>query len=305
MKKLVILLSCILVLSCNNSSNELNGEYITVSIKPQKYILGQIAGDRFKINVLVPDGSGPETYEPTARQMQELRHSKAYLSMGLMDFEKSIGPKLHDLYPDLDVVITSNNINFLTGHNHEHHNSEVESDKHDHDHDHDAIEAIDPHIWLSLKAVKIQSDNILNYLVNKFPDDSTIFVRNHNRFVNRLDSLDNILKEKFAKGAYSFIIYHPSLSYYAGDYGIEQIPIELEGKEPSPAYLKSLIDVARERQLTTVFYSEQFDKKSAVTLADQLGISVTPFDPLAENVEENIILISNHIIESHHKVGAE
>lgn len=289
-------------MSCDSNNKNLEGEVITVSIRPQKYILEQIAGDRFKINVLVPDGSGPETYEPSARQMQELRNSQAYLTMGLMDFEKNWIPKLNDLYPDLDVVNVSEGIIFLVGDHHHHHDAETSenSDKEKHDQDHLIPEAKDPHIWLSLKTVKVQSSNILKYLSAKFPSDKNEFIANHDRFIARLDSLDKSLVDLFSQSSdsLSFIIYHPSLSYFANDYGILQIPIELEGKEPSPTYLKELIDIAKERKLTTIFYSEQFDKKSAQTLASQLGISLTPFNPLAENIEDNLLSVSKKIIQS-------
>ncbi len=298
MKKFVFLYLLAILAGCVNEEKKTSKTYLTVSILPQKYILQQITGDRFQINVLVPDGNGPETYEPTGKQVLELGNSVAYFTMDLMDFEKNMKPKLHDLYPTLDVIDVSKGIDLLQGTHHHDEDAEVNDAA-----NHSALathSGTDPHIWLSLKAVKQQSNTMLKYLITKFPDEKEKFVINHDKFTSRLDSLDNQLKNKFreSKEQYSFLIYHPSLSYFARDYNISQIPIELEGKEPSPAYLKELVDIAKEKKLTTVFYSEQFDKKSAQTLANQLGISLTAFNPLAENIETNLISISDKIIES-------
>ena len=299
MKRIVFLSLLFILTGCINENKKANVRYITVSILPQKYIIEQIAGESFRVNVLVPDGNGPETYEPTGRQMLELGESHTYFTMGLMDFEKNMIPKLHDLYPDLDVVNVSNGINLLKGEHH--HENETADNNEPLAHDGSVIHSgIDPHIWLSFKTVKIQSDNVLDYLIKKFPGEKELFINNHKKFSSRLDSLDQLLTKRFSElpGQYCFMIYHPSLSYFAKDYGILQIPIELEGKEPSPAYLKELIDIAKEKNLRTIFYSEQFDKKSAKTLAGQLGISLTPFNPLAENIESNLLSISEAIIKS-------
>ncbi|HLN54031.1 MAG TPA: zinc ABC transporter substrate-binding protein [Lentimicrobium sp.] len=300
MRNILFYLLLFSLISCRPHDKSRVDNYITVSIRPQKYIVEQIAGDRFKVNVLVPDGSGPETYEPTTRQMRELAKSQVYFTMGLLDFEKKWAPMLTDLHPEMDVVDVTDGIQLLSGSHHHHEDENLNHDANDHLQASNTPEAVDPHIWLSLRTVKIQSDNILRYLTAKFPDEKDAFNDNHKKFINSIDSLDRVLIQMFSGGAepFSFIIYHPSLSYFANDYGLIQIPIELEGKEPSPAYLKELIDTVKDKKLTTVFYSEQFDKKSAQVLADQLDISLTSFNPLAENIEENLLSVSKKIVES-------
>lgn len=290
MRFINILLLATILLGCNRQTENSRKQTITVSILPQKYMVEQIANNNFNINVLVPDGSGPETYEPTAQQMQEISKSTACFTVGLLDFEKSWLHKANEMYPNLKVVNTSIGLDLLTGH---------EEFNHDHGHYHSGI---DPHTWLSLREIKKQSQTILDQIVSIDPENKDTYINNHKSFTNRLDSLDSVITEKLkAVENPSFIIYHPSLSYYARDYKIEQISIEMEGKEPSPAHMKELIDIAKQKNVVTIFYSEQFDKRSAQTIADQLGISMSGFNPLAENVEENLMNITDQIIKSNTK----
>lgn len=284
-----LILLIIPLLGCNNQKNKVNHDTITVSIRPQKFILQQIAGDRFKVNVLVPDGSGPETYEPTAVQMKEISRSRLCFITGLLDFEKSWIPKVAEMYPELPIINTSQGINLIKGH--EKHHSEA--------HHH----GVDPHIWLSLKAVKIQGQTMLKSLISVDSPNKSYYTKNYLRFVTQLESVDSLIRTKYLKFGQpvSFMIYHPSLSYYAMDYGVEQIPIEVEGKEPSPAYMKDIIDLAAKKKIQTVFYSAQFDKRSAETVAKQLNISLTSFNPLEENVEQNLLNITDKIIDSKSK----
>lgn len=313
---ILALFSLLLLFGCNDTKIKSTTDTITVSILPQKYILEQIAGDRYHINVLVPDGSGPETYEPTAMQMLEMSRSKACIITGLLDFEKSWLTKISEQYPELQVVNTSTRVDLIEGHEGEEgdagdeatagHAGDVGHEEHDGDHNH--AEAghhhhaggIDPHIWLSIRAVKAQSDMILDYLVKSDPENGQMYTDNHSKFIVRMDSLDKIIADKFnaLEKPVSFMIYHPSLGYYARDYDLLQIPIELEGKEPSPAYMMDLIDQAKDVNITTIFYSEQFDKRSAETLARQLNVKLTAFNPLAENIEKNLLSITENIVNS-------
>ena len=96
-------------------------------------------------------------------------------------------------------------------------------------------------------------------------------------------------------GTHDFMIFHPSLGYFARDYQLNQIPIELEGKEPSPSYMKHLIDLAREKQIRSIFVSSQFNTQSALTIAGQLGAEVIEFNPVNPNWEENMLFIANKI----------
>ena len=81
----------------------------------------------------------------------------------------------------------------------------------------------------------------------------------------------------------SFMIYHPNLAYLARDYGLEEIPVEYEGKEPPPSRMKELIDRARKDNLKTIFVQREYDTKNAKAIADEIGAEIKIIDPLSED----------------------
>jgi zinc transport system substrate-binding protein len=80
-----------------------------------------------------------------------------------------------------------------------------------------------------------------------------------------------------------WLIYHPNLGYLARDYGLEEVPVEFEGKEPPPSRMRLLIDLARERGMKTIFVQKEYDIKNAKAIADETGAKITIIDPLSEN----------------------
>jgi zinc transport system substrate-binding protein len=79
------------------------------------------------------------------------------------------------------------------------------------------------------------------------------------------------------------MIFHPNLGYLARDYGLEEISVEFEGKEPSPSRMKDLIDRARKDNLKTIFVQREYDTKNAKAIAEEIGAGITIIDPLSED----------------------
>jgi zinc transport system substrate-binding protein len=101
--------------------------------------------------------------------------------------------------------------------------------------------------------------------------------------------LDGELRGVLAgKQGLQFIVFHPAWGYFAHAYGLKQVPIEIEGKEPKPAQLKELIEHARKHQIKVVFVQPQFSSKSAEQVAKEIGGQVAFVDPLALNWAENL-----------------
>lgn len=270
--------------SCSsNQSKSSDKKVITVSILPQKAILSRISGDIFTINVLIPEEGNHETYEPTAQQMVETGKSVAYFKLGYLDFEVNWLSRLTENYPEMQLFDTSEDLELIRG-------EEVVHGDHMHH------GGIDPHIWLSVKAVKVQAANMLKGLKVLDAPNSAYYEANYKQFSAELDSLDQQIKEIIeTSGTREFMIFHPSLGYFARDYQLNQIPIELEGKEPSPAYMKQLIDLAREKQIRAIFVSSQFNTQSALTIAGQLGAEIVEFNPVDPDWETNMLYIANKI----------
>jgi zinc transport system substrate-binding protein len=270
--------------SCTFNNETLSDKkVITVSILPQKTILSKIAGDKFTINVLIPEEGNHETYEPTAQQMVETGKSIAYFKLGHLDFEGNWLGKLTGSYPKMKVMDTSEGLELIQG-------EEIVHGDHMH------AGGIDPHIWLSVSAVKIQAVNMLNGLKTLDPDNADFYEANFAAFSIELDSLDQQIRKIIeTAGIDDFMIFHPSLGYFARDYNLNQIAIELEGKEPSPAYMKQLIDLGREKKIKAIFVSSQFNNQSAVTIAEQLNASIVEFNPVDPEWKENMLFIAGKI----------
>ena len=90
----------------------------------------------------------------------------------------------------------------------------------------------------------------------------------------------------------TFLIYHPALTYFARDYGLNQISIEADGKEPSPAHLKELIQLCREEQPKIIFVQKEFDTRNAEIIARELQVNVIPINPLSYHWNEEMINIA-------------
>lgn len=270
----------------NNSSPYATdgNEIITVSILPIKYLVDNIGGNRFNVNVLVPPGSTPESYEPTSGQIINMNDSKAVFTIGLIDFETTLVNKagkhlksdIYPLYEGMDIVEGH------CSHGHEGH-----------------LHGVDPHIWTSFRGVKVMAFNVLEALALLYPGYADEFRDNYDALINKIEVLDEQIKsELIAANVYSFLIYHPVLTYYSADYGLGQIALEHEGKEPSVEHMKTIIDKARKDDIKTVLYQKESGIGVVRTIAKDIGAEPVEIDPMAENLLDNIMHITEAIVSS-------
>ena len=254
---------------------------VAVSILPQKYFVERIGGDAVRVTVMVPPGADPHSYEPRPRQMAELSASALYLAIGV-DFERAWLKRLRSASPKLKVVRTDEGIPkrpMAAAGGHRHGAGEP-----------------DPHIWLSPPLVKTLSGNILQALAAADPGNRAAYEERCARFLQQVEALDAELKTVFAdRQGTRFIVLHPAWGYFADAYGLEQIPIEVEGKDPKPAQLQNLIQEARSRGITAVFVQPQFSTKTAELVAREIGGQVIAADDLAENWPENLRATSQRL----------
>lgn len=260
---------------------------VSVSILPQKYFVDQIAGGLVQVNVLVPPGSSPHNYEVLPSQMKDLSKSKMWLQIGLLTFEDAWKEKFAEINKDLTIVNCSEGIVPLAGNE-----CEDEGDEHEHS------GAYDPHIWLAPAEVKTISKNILNALKTGFPENAAIFEANYARFASKIDSISAQIEIKLLPiKNRDILIFHPALGYYARQFKLEQIPLELEGKEPSPKHMKEIVDQAREQNIHQVFIQKEFDSENALQLAREIGGKVVVIDPLEYNWEKQMFAITAKIAD--------
>lgn len=148
---------------------------------------------------------------------------------------------------------------------------------------------LDPHVWLSPDLVRIQAGNILDALKALDPDHGPRYETNYSHFLTRLDALDREIKEMLkAQAGAAFMVFHPSWGYFARHYGLVQLPIEVEGKEPGPRDLQNIIERAKTQGIKVIFVSPQFSTRAAETIAQAIDGQVMAIDPLTENWMRNM-----------------
>ena len=154
-------------------------------------------------------------------------------------------------------------------------------------------EAEDPHIWLSPKRVKAQAKTIYQTLAQLDPGQEAIYRANFEKFSQELDALDQEIRQNLAgiKNK-KFMVFHPEWGYFAQDYGLEMIAIEIDGNEPSAAQLGQLIKQAKKENIKVIFTQPEFSQKSAETIAREIGGQVIPISAFAENWSENLRQVS-------------
>ena len=273
MRKLYIIAFVLLgLVACHSNKKKDVKNTITVSILPQKYIVEQIAGDAYPINVMLPPGTSPNAYEPTPKQVQELNNSGIYFYIGHLGFEKAWMKKFAETAKDVEYISCSNGIDLLR--------SDIDEHYVDPEHQH----GTDPHIWTSPNNVKIISRTVCTALSAAYPEKATEFEANLHTFISRIDQLDNSIRGVLTDSLNNaFMIYHPALGYYARDYHLEQFSIEFDGKSPSTAHMKKMIDLAREKKIQTIFIQSEFETAKAEAVAKEIGANVVTINPLAED----------------------
>lgn len=242
---------------------------IWVSILPLKGVVEAIVGEGYPIRVLVPAGASPESFEPSARQLVELEQASLILGIGLLDFEQNL---LHKLGQEREVTPLSEGVELIAG--------SCACTHHGHHHAH----GIDPHIWSSPRELQLVARNAHRAIMAAYPD-SLHYTANYEALVARIEALDQAVGRQITESnTREFMIYHPALSYYARAYGITQLAIEHEGKEPSAKRIAELIDHGRKSGCRNILYQSQFPASSVEIIARDLGGEAISFDPLAEDI---------------------
>ncbi len=277
---LIYIAALLLAVGCTTLPPQPAEPTIYVSIAPLRSLVEAITEQDFPVEVLVPAGASPENFELTPKQYIALNEAQWIFSTGLITFETTL---LHKLPEGARIIDLSRGIEPIAGTCSHHH--------HGHAHAH----GVDPHTWTSPRALQLMSRTIYEAIHNEHPD-SVRYTQNFNRLQERLEALDRAIEAQItASGVEQFIVYHPALTYYARDYGLRQISIEEEGKEPSAKRLAELIRTARTEGIRTVLVQRQFPRSSVEAVADDMEAEVVEFDPLAENVIENIAHITDLI----------
>lgn len=289
-----IALVCILAFCSTAGSKDYDIKVpVFVSILPQAYFLDRIGGQYVEVEVLVGEGQSPATYEPTPKQMAKLSSAKAYFAIGV-PFEKNIMRKIQQSHKKLVVVETQKGITYRYLDDHRHDRDEKGGGE-----SHNRMP--DPHIWLDPKLVKVQVRNIHDALCRLDPANAKGYSSNLQAFVSDIDRVDERITAALApvKGR-NMYVFHPAFGYFADSYGLNQVPIEIEGKEPGAKQLAEIIDRAKKEGVRVIFVQPQFSTKSAETVAKAIGGAVIPINPLARDYIANLDRIASAVEKGLH-----
>ena len=259
---------------------------LTVSILPLAYFAEQIGGDWVSVNVMVGPGEEPHTYEPTPEQMKAISEAAVFFSIGV-EYEDVWLPRLAKTNPNMAIIDASNGIERIpvptavaeVGQQ----TNAAESANDDH------AGELDPHVWLSPENGKIIAKNILNGLIGIDPGHETAFRSNYEALIADIDALDAQIRETLAGDANrTFMVFHPAWGYFAQQYNLQQIAVQVGGQDPSASELAQLVDLAREKGISVIFVSPAINAASAEALAKEIGGTVAMVDPLAEDWLQNL-----------------
>lgn len=264
----ILAFAALLLVGCNGAKEDESREVIYVTINPLKALVEELTCGDFAVEVLVPKGASPETFEPTARQIAALNDAEFCFKVGLLDFEHNLGSLLDKNSRSINVGEGIKPLSGCCAHSHHH----------------GQAHGVDPHIWTSPRELGVMVRNMHRAIKTQYPDSVKYDVAAE-RLLKRIAKLDNLcyveLKRSNVK---ALMIYHPAFTYYANNYHIEQIAVEHEGKEPTPRRLAGLVETARKGGVKTIFHQPQYSPDKLATIAAECGAEVVMIDPLADDI---------------------
>lgn len=259
----ILLMMLVMILGGCSGGRKDDRAAIAVSFEPQAWMLRQIVGDDYDIVTLLPAGSDPETYQPSISTMKGLGKADAFFTLATDGFEKSLTATLSTNFPHLKVVDCTEGVEKIYGtHGHDDHS--------DDGHDHDG-EEFDPHMLASIKNSIRIADNLTSYMTAINPDKADAYRAAGENLKKRLQSMDDSISGMDLNGK-SFAMRHPSLSYFARDYGLSQIALQASGKEASPIQLRRQMEEMKDTDTKLFIMEKEHASAGDKETASQLGL---------------------------------
>ena len=287
---LCLLITLLALVSCGRRSPGSSGErVITVTIPPFAWFVEQIGGDDFRVNVLLPPGADHHIWEPLPAQINALSGSEAFIMNGQLGFEHAWMDRFTQVNPGMKVLDLSRNIELIK-------TEDADQDDGDHEgHDH-AHGGPDPHYWMSPSSARIMAGDIRNFLAELNPASAEKYDSNLEVVNSKITEVDSLVRVALGSAPHrTVMIFHPALAYMGLDYGFEQVSFEDEGKSPSPARMKELIDLAREKEIKIIFIQAEYDVRNAQSLSRETGVELVVINPMNSEWPEAVMEVAKAI----------
>lgn len=259
---------------------------VAVSLQPYANVVQEVGGEQVDIVTLLPPGADPHTFEPKPYTLKEFSRASVYFSDG-SGMDAAWLPRFKGVNANVQIISLSAGITLLK-----------EDDHGDHHESQGGDSELDPHLWTSPVQMMQVAENVCESLSKIDAPHADYYRKRANALIFRLKKLDAQLRETIAKlpgESRNFIVFHPAYGYFARDYGMKQLTVEVSGKEPKPRDLANLVKTGRENHVQIVFVQPQFSRRSTETLARELNAAVLSTDPLAYDYESNIRTLLNAI----------
>lgn len=268
---IALIIACLIFVSCTPKAghSESDKPIIAVTIAPTSSVIRTLTGtDAVDILELLPEGATPESYEPSMQDMSRLSKATAWFYVGDLGFEQSWLSRIKELNPHLQLVRLDSGLRLIEGEEHIH----ADGSKH----------SSDPHYWMSIQGIKVMSENARLALGRILPEIDTS--QGYDSIQSQLYALSNLAKSK-SFSAPSFIIYHPSLAYFAQEQGLTQLVIEQDGKEPTVHHLRGLVERARRDGTKIMFFQKEFGAgaESSDYIKKEMNLQIIEINPFSEN----------------------
>ncbi len=276
--------------SCTKKAAEDGRPILAVSLEPQRYMLEQIVGDNFRIVALMPNGDNPETFDPSPARRMDVDNSLAYFTIGHLPFEDNMRLTTKDTTVFVNTTV---NVKPIYGtHSHDSAHSTFLP------HDMEEMPEPDPHMWTSVRNAREMAAVMARRVQELDPENAAEYAARHAAFDAHLDSLDKAYASRLAGiPNKAFLVWHPSLSYFARDYGLEQLSVGHETKEVSMSHLRGIIDRAKADSVKVFFYQRDYDSRQAEAISSSIGAKLVPVNPGSNQWEQELNTIVDELVK--------
>lgn len=268
---IILIISVLIICSCSKPEDRENDKLnITVSALPYKYLVEKIGGESVDVFSAIPKGADPHHFEPDPRTIKQIENSDCYFLVGgSFDFERVLFAKMISIDDSLKSVDLSENVSFIGD---------------------------DPHIWLSLRNLKIISKNVLSGLENLLPAESEHFRENYKSLVDSLDYVDSLLTETINKTQMKYLVVnHSAWNYFSRDYGLEEIAVQYGSKTTSAKELAEYVDFIKKNDIKLILSDPEHSQNAINAITEQTEVNIEIIDPLPDDVINEFIKINNII----------
>ena len=288
-----VMIGALLFAACGNTNNEADKKEdltIVTTFYPIYDFTKEIVGDEGNVKLLIPAGTEPHDFEPSAKERAEISDADVFVynSSDMEFFVDSLKDSV-DSKQTL-MIEAAKGIDRLESQEADEHEESEEG--HDHAHEYD------PHVWLDPVLAIKEVRTIAGELGEKYPDKKEIFTKNADAYIKKLEALDQKYSEELKNATNrTFVTQHAAFAYLANQYDLKQVAISgvSPDQEPTPSRLAELKEFVKKNNIKVIYFEENASSKVAETLSNETGVKLEVLNPLESLTNEQIKAGENYI----------